>query len=68
MGEKVKNMTEFSKSQWAKTEFAQEYRDSADVYIVERKRLFEILKSFINILSPANRGTISLTLDVVMGL
>jgi tRNA (cmo5U34)-methyltransferase len=39
-------MTEFSKSQWAKAEFAQEYRDSADVYIVERKRLFEMLKSF----------------------
>jgi len=39
-------MTEFSKSQWAKAEFTQEYRDSADVYIVERIRLFEILKSF----------------------
>ena len=39
-------MSEFNKSQWAKAEFAQEYRDSADVYIVERKRLLEILKSF----------------------
>jgi tRNA (cmo5U34)-methyltransferase len=39
-------MTEFDKSQWAKPEFAQEYRDSADVYIVERKRMLEILKSF----------------------
>lgn len=39
-------MTEFNKSQWAKPEFTQEYRDSADVYIVERRRLLEILKSF----------------------
>jgi tRNA (cmo5U34)-methyltransferase len=39
-------MTEFDKTQWAKPEFTQEYRDSADVYIVERKRLLEILKSF----------------------
>jgi tRNA (cmo5U34)-methyltransferase len=39
-------MTEFNKSQWAKPEFTQEYRDSADVYIVERKRLLEILNSF----------------------
>jgi tRNA (cmo5U34)-methyltransferase len=39
-------MTEFNKSQWVKPEFTQEYRDSADVYIVERRRLLEILKSF----------------------
>jgi tRNA (cmo5U34)-methyltransferase len=39
-------MTEFNKSQWAKPKFTQEYRDSADVYIVERRRLLEILKSF----------------------
>ena len=39
-------MTEFNKSQWAKPKFSQEYRDSADVYIVERRRLLDILKSF----------------------
>jgi tRNA (cmo5U34)-methyltransferase len=39
-------MTEFNKSQWAKPEFTQEYRDSADVYIVERVKLLEILRSF----------------------
>jgi tRNA (cmo5U34)-methyltransferase len=39
-------MTEFNKSQWAKPKFTQEYRDSADVYIVERRRLLEILRSF----------------------
>jgi hypothetical protein len=36
-------MTEFNKSQWAKAEFTQEYRDSADVYIVERRRLITSL-------------------------
>jgi tRNA (cmo5U34)-methyltransferase len=39
-------MTEFNKSQWAKSEFTQEYRDSADIIIVERGRLFSILQSF----------------------
>ncbi|MCL4536226.1 MAG: class I SAM-dependent methyltransferase [Nitrospirae bacterium] len=39
-------MTEFNKSNWAKAEFSQEYRDNADIYIVERRRLLEILKSF----------------------
>jgi len=39
-------MTDFDRSQWAKPEFAQGYRDSADVCIVERRRLLEIVKSF----------------------
>ncbi len=39
-------MTEFNKSNWAKTDFTQQYRDNADIYIVERRRLLEILKSF----------------------
>src|SRR4030042_4105378 len=39
-------MTEFNKSQWAKAEFTKAYRDSADFYIVERRRLLEILRSF----------------------
>ena len=39
-------MTEFNKSQWAKPKFTQEYRDSADVYVVERRKLLDILKSF----------------------
>lgn len=39
-------MAEFNKSQWAKAEITQEYRDGADVFIVERVRLLEILKSF----------------------
>lgn len=39
-------MTEFNKSQWTKPEFTQGYRDSADVFIVERKKLLEIMNSF----------------------
>jgi tRNA (cmo5U34)-methyltransferase len=41
-----KPMTEFNKSRWAKPEFTQGYRDSADVFLVERRRMLEILKSF----------------------
>lgn len=40
------DMTEFDKSRWAEPEFSREYRDNADVYIVERRTLFEIMKSF----------------------
>jgi tRNA (cmo5U34)-methyltransferase len=39
-------MTEFNKSQWAKAEFTQEYRENADMYIMDRRRLLDILKSF----------------------
>lgn len=39
-------MTEFNKSKWTKAAVAQEYRENADVYIVERRRLLEILSSF----------------------
>ncbi|GBD98227.1 ubiquinone/menaquinone biosynthesis methyltransferase [bacterium BMS3Abin07] len=39
-------MTEFDRSNWAKKEFTQLYRDNADIYIVERKRMFDLMKSF----------------------
>ncbi|MGD0282509.1 MAG: class I SAM-dependent methyltransferase [Dissulfurispiraceae bacterium] len=39
-------MTEFKKSRWAKPEFTEGYRDGADVFIVERNRMLEIVKSF----------------------
>lgn len=41
-------MTEFNKSKWAKAEFSQEYIENSDIYIVERRRLLEILRSFYN--------------------
>ncbi len=55
-------MTEFDKSQWSKTEFTQAYRESADVFIVERNRLFEILKSFYRhfVANGKERGVLDL--------
>ena len=41
-------MTEFNKSKWAKAEFSEEYIENSDIYIVERRRLLEILRSFYN--------------------
>ena len=39
-------MTEFDKSHWAEKDFSNQYLEAADIYIVERKKLLEILKSF----------------------
>ncbi|MEW6584888.1 MAG: class I SAM-dependent methyltransferase [Nitrospirota bacterium] len=39
-------MNEFDGSNWSKAGFAQEYRDNADIYVVERARMRDILKSF----------------------
>jgi tRNA (cmo5U34)-methyltransferase len=39
-------MTEFDNTNWARPDFVQQYRDNADIYIVERRRMFEIMKSF----------------------
>jgi tRNA (cmo5U34)-methyltransferase len=39
-------MTEFNKTNWANAEFARQYRDNADIYIVERRRMFDIMTSF----------------------
>ncbi len=39
-------MTEFKKTSWANAAFAKQYRDNADIYIVERQRMFEIMKSY----------------------
>jgi tRNA (cmo5U34)-methyltransferase len=39
-------MTEFNKSNWASSEFSQEYVDNADICIVERIRSHSIVKSF----------------------
>jgi len=37
---------DFNKTNWARPEFSREYRDNADIFIVERGRLFDIMKSF----------------------
>ena len=39
-------MTDFEKTNWSKPEFTQQYRDNAEIFIVERKRMFDILRSF----------------------
>ncbi len=39
-------MTEFNRSNWARPEFVRQYRDNADIYIVERRRMIGITKSF----------------------
>jgi tRNA (cmo5U34)-methyltransferase len=39
-------MTEFSHTNWANPEFARGYRDSADIFIVDRRRMLSILQSF----------------------
>ncbi len=39
-------MTEFDKTNWARPDFVQQYRDNADIYIIERRRMFDIMKSF----------------------
>jgi len=39
-------MSEFEKSEWAEDEHAKEFMENADIYILERKRLFSILRSF----------------------
>lgn len=36
----------FDNSNWAKAEFTREYRDNADIYVMERRRLLVILQSF----------------------
>ena len=41
-------MTEFNKSNWASAEFSRQYRDNADIFVVERRRMFGLLASFYN--------------------
>jgi len=36
----------FDSTNWAKAEFAREYRDNADLYVIERRRMLAILRSF----------------------
>jgi len=39
-------MTQFNKTNWSRPEFSKQYRDNADIYIVERRRMIEIMRSF----------------------
>jgi len=50
-------MTEFNKTNWANAEFAQQYRDNADIYIIERRRMFSIMRSFYAYYLVGDRDT-----------
>jgi tRNA (cmo5U34)-methyltransferase len=39
-------MTDFSHTNWANPEFSRGYRENADIFIVERRRMLAILQSF----------------------
>lgn len=39
-------MTDFYRTNWAKSEFSKHYRENADIFIVERGRMLAILQSF----------------------
>jgi tRNA (cmo5U34)-methyltransferase len=45
MPEKRDNMSDFRESAWADKRFAESYLDKADIYIVERRRMFGIASS-----------------------
>ncbi len=52
-------MTEFGRSRWADPDFTKEYRENADIYIVERGRMFGIMRSFYrHFISDAGRKCI----------
>jgi len=48
-------MSEFEKSEWAQKEHAQAFLENADIYILERRRLFQILRSFYRHFLDKNR-------------
>lgn len=58
-------MSEFNKSNWAKSEFSQGYRDNADIFIVERRRMLTILQSLYT--HFVKDGTIKTVLDLGCG-
>ena len=39
-------MRDFNRTNWSRPEFSREFRDNADIYVIERKRLLGIMKSF----------------------
>lgn len=49
-------MSDFEKSSWGDSGFGQEYREKADIYVIERRRLFSILKSFYRHFLPGEKG------------
>jgi tRNA (cmo5U34)-methyltransferase len=58
-------MTEFSHTNWANPEFSRGYRDKADIFIVDRRRMLSILQSFY--LHFVADGTVKNVLDLGCG-
>jgi tRNA (cmo5U34)-methyltransferase len=61
-------MTEFTKTRWADNEFAREYRDNADIFIVERQRMIGIMTSFYRYFISGNDKTALLDLGCGDGI
>ncbi len=61
-------MTEFDKTNWARSDFVQQYRDNADIYIVERRKMFEIMKSFYRYFISNKAGAVMLDLGCGDGI
>lgn len=61
-------MTEFNKTNWSKPEFSKQYRDNADIYIVERRRMIEIMKSFYGYFISDNENKSALDLGCGDGI
>lgn len=57
-------MTDFNNTNWVKEEFSRDYLDRADICIVERRKMFEILCSFVSHFMQAG---VKRTLDLGCG-
>lgn len=60
-------MDEFEKTEWVNVESAREFIDKSDYYILERERMFTILKSFLKNNLVANKNGILNVLDLGCG-
>jgi tRNA (cmo5U34)-methyltransferase len=58
-------MADFDESNWAKPEFSRGYVDNADVFIVERRRMLDVLQSFYR--HFVNNGVHKTILDLGCG-
>jgi hypothetical protein len=41
-------VSDFNKSAWADNNFAQDYLDKADIYVVERRKMFWFVSSLVS--------------------
>ena len=52
-------MTEFRETKWSQGEYGDRYIDAADVIVIERRRMFEIVKSFYRFnVAPKDKRTV----------